>query len=66
VSPFDQAARDAGRALGDCGAEEGSALVEEVARMLAELKAEPKPTRSSRRRKSETRISKLETNPKSE
>jgi hypothetical protein len=66
VSPFDQAARDAGRALGDCGAAEESAFVDEIAGTLAELEAEPKPTRSSRRRKSEARISKLETNPKSE
>ena len=66
MSPFDQAARDAGRALGDCGAAEESALVDEIAGMLAELEAEPKPPRRRPRRKSETRISKLETNPKSE
>lgn len=66
MSPFAQAAHDAGTALGDCGAAEGSALVEEVARMLAELEADPKPTRSSRRRKSEIRRPKPETNPRSE
>jgi hypothetical protein len=66
VSPFERAARDAGRALGDCGAEEGSALVAEVARRLAELEAEPKPTRRRARRKSEIRSAKSETNPESE
>jgi hypothetical protein len=65
VSPFARAARDAGRALGDCGAEEGSGLVEEIAELLAELEAEPTPPRR-RARKSEIGISKLETNPKSE
>ncbi|HWC64834.1 MAG TPA: hypothetical protein VG777_02045 [Thermoanaerobaculia bacterium] len=64
MKPFEEAARDAGRALGDLGAGERSALVEEVARALAELAAEP--ARRRRSRKSEIRSAKSETNPKLE
>ena len=44
------AAREAGRALGDLGAGEQSALVGEVARALAELGAEPPGRRRGARR----------------
>jgi hypothetical protein len=64
VKPFEEAARDAGRALGDLGAGEGSALVDEVAVILAELAAEP--SRGRRPRKSEIRSTKSETKPKLE
>jgi len=73
VNPFARAAHDAGRAIGDCGAGEESALVEEVAVVLAELESEPEPTRRRPRRKlaagrskSEVSSTKHETNSKSE
>ena len=47
MSPFPEVARDAGRALGDFGADAESALVEETARALAELSEEP-PHREKR------------------
>lgn len=50
MNPFEEAARDAGRALGDIGASEDGALVAEVAEALAELGAAAPPRR--RRRKS--------------
>ena len=62
MKPFEEAAREAGRALGDLGAGEGSALVGEVAAILAELAEEPR--RSRRSRKSEIRGAKSETNSK--
>lgn len=48
MNPFDEAAREAGRALGDIGAGEGSAFVDEVAETLAELNSDP--GKSTRRR----------------
>ncbi|HET7451457.1 MAG TPA: hypothetical protein VFL12_01840 [Thermoanaerobaculia bacterium] len=50
MSPFPEVARDAGRALGDCGADAESAFVEETARALAELSEEP-PRREARARR---------------
>ena len=52
MKPFAAAAREAGRALGDIGAEEGSAWIDEVAETLAELDSDPV---KSRRRRSAPR-----------
>jgi hypothetical protein len=65
VKAFEEAARDAGRALGDCGAGEETPLAGEIARALADLAAEPR-RRGAARRKSEIRSSKPGTRSKRE
>lgn len=48
---FEEVARDAGKAIGDCGGDPAGALVLDVARRLAELAGEPGPPRKRRLRR---------------
>jgi len=66
VNLFEQAARDAGKALGDCGAREQTPLVAEVARRLAELAGAPRASGRRRGRRDEIPSSKPVTHSPSE